>query len=243
MAETEIIIEPGRQDIVFRHVFDAPREVVWKALTDPALIPNWYGPRKYEAIVDYMEVKPGGRWRFINRGPEGDFGFHGVYHDVVAPERIVQTNEFEGVPGHVGLETGTLTQQDGKTTFESIALFPSVEDRDMNVANGMGLAHRPVTGQLEVVGTTVHREGSLRAQTGGSGRRIAGRPTDSLRSGAGWHRRRDAPVACCGRARSTDARLHAALRDRDRRTRSVGGLPVGERVDAARQVDARPHYA
>jgi uncharacterized protein YndB with AHSA1/START domain len=152
MAETDIIIEPGRQDIVFRHVFDAPREVVWKALTDPALIPNWYGPRIYEAIVDEMDVRPGGRWRFINRNAEGqEFGFHGVYHDVVAPERIVQTNEFEGVPGHVGLETGTLTEKDGKTTFESVALFPSVEDRDMNVANGMEWGARETYQRLEEV--------------------------------------------------------------------------------------------
>jgi uncharacterized protein YndB with AHSA1/START domain len=152
MAETEIIIEPGRQDIVFRHVFDAPREVVWKALTDPSLIPNWYGPRIYEAIVDEMDVRPGGRWRFINRNAEGqEFGFHGVYHDVQAPERIVQTNEFEGVPGHVGLETGTLTEKDGKTTFESIALFQSVEDRDMNVAHGMEGGARETYQRLEEV--------------------------------------------------------------------------------------------
>ena len=152
MAETEIIIEPGRQDIVFRHVFDAPREIVWKALTDPSLIPNWYGPRIYEAIVDEMDVRPGGRWRFINRNAEGvEFGFHGVYHDIVAPERIVQTNEFEGMPGHVGLETGTLTEKDGKTTFESIALFPSVEDRDMNVANGMEWGARETYQRLEEV--------------------------------------------------------------------------------------------
>jgi uncharacterized protein YndB with AHSA1/START domain len=152
MAETEIIIEPGRQDIVFRHVFNAPREVVWKALTDPDLVPNWYGPRMYETIVDHMEVKPGGRWRFINRGSDGqEFGFHGVYHDVIAPERIVQTNEFEGVPGHVALETGTLTEKDRKTTFESIALFPSVEDRDMNVANGMEWGARETYQRLEEV--------------------------------------------------------------------------------------------
>lgn len=152
MAETEIIIEPGKQDIVFRHVFDARREIVWKALTDPSLIPNWYGPRIYEAIVDEMDVRPGGRWRFINRNAEGqEFGFHGVYHDVQAPERIVQTNEFEGMPGHVGLETGTLTEKDGKTTFESVALFSSVEDRDMNVANGMEWGARETYQRLEEV--------------------------------------------------------------------------------------------
>jgi len=153
MAETEIIIEPGRQDIIFRHVFDAPREIVWQALTDPKLVPNWYGPRKYEAIVDEMDVRPGGRWRFINRGSDGqEFGFHGVYHSIEAPERMVQTTEFEGVPGHVGLETGMLTTTaDGKTLFESVALFPSVEDRDMNVANGMEGGARETYQRLEEV--------------------------------------------------------------------------------------------
>lgn len=98
MGETEIIIEPGRQDIVFKKVFDAPREIVFRALTDPGLVPSYWGPRKYETIVDVMEPREGGRWRFINRGPEGEFGFHGVYH-AVTPERIVQTTEFEGAPG------------------------------------------------------------------------------------------------------------------------------------------------
>ena len=151
MAETEIIIEPGRQDIVFRHVFDAPREVVFRALTEPDLVANWYGPRIYETIVDELDPRPGGRWRFINRNAEGqEFGFRGVFH-TVTPELIIQTSEFEGVPGHVGLETATLTERDGKTTFESTALFPSVEDRDMNVAHGMEGGARETYQRLEEV--------------------------------------------------------------------------------------------
>lgn len=137
MGNTEIIIEPGTQDIVFKRVFDAPRDVVFKALTDPSLIPNWWGPRNYETIVDEMEPRAGGRWRFTNRSPEGEFGFHGVYHDIVAPERIVQTTEFDGAPGHVGLETATLEEVDGKTHMLAVSLFPSVEDRDAMVASGM----------------------------------------------------------------------------------------------------------
>lgn len=151
MAETEIIIEPGRQDIVFRHVFDAPRAVVFRALTEPGLVANWYGPRIYETIVDELDPRPGGRWRFINRNAEGqEFGFRGVFH-TVTPELIIQTSEFEGVPGHVGLETATLTERDGKTTFEATALFPSVEDRDMNVANGMEGGARESYQRLEEV--------------------------------------------------------------------------------------------
>ena len=149
MGDTEIIIEPGKQDIVFKRVFDAPRDVVFKALTDPTLIPNWWGPRKYETIVDEMEARAGGRWRFINRGPEGEFGFHGVYHDIVAPERIVQTTEFEGVPGHVGLETATLEEVDGKTHMLAMSLFPSVEDRDATVASGMEAGARETYDRLD----------------------------------------------------------------------------------------------
>ena len=98
-----------------------------------------------------VDPRPGGRWRFINRNAEGqEFGFRGVFH-TVTPELIIQTSEFEGVPGHVGLETATLTERDGKTTFEATALFPSVEDRDMNVANGMEGGARESYQRLEEV--------------------------------------------------------------------------------------------
>lgn len=149
MGDTEIIIEPGTQDIVLKRVFDAPRDVVFKALTDPSLIPNWWGPRNYETIVDEMEPRAGGRWRFVNRGPEGEFRFHGVYHDIVAPERIVQTTEFDGAPGHVGLETATLQEVDGKTHMLAVSLFPSVEDRDAMVASGMETGVRETYDRLD----------------------------------------------------------------------------------------------
>jgi uncharacterized protein YndB with AHSA1/START domain len=152
MNETEFVIEPGRQDIVIRRTFDAPREVVFKAITDPSLIPNWWGPRRYTTDVDVMEVRPGGRWRFINRAADGtEFGFHGVYHDVVAPERVTQTFEFEGVPGHVTLDTATLEELDGKTTFVSTSVFQSVEDRDAMVASGMESGARETYDRLAEV--------------------------------------------------------------------------------------------
>ena len=138
MGETEIIIEPGRQDIVLRRVFDAPREVVFRALTDPDLIPSWWGPRRYETIVDRMEVRPGGLWRFLNRDADGnDYAFKGVYHEIAAPERVVQTFEFEGAPGHVSLDTATLDEVDGTTTLLAVSVFQSIEDRDAMVQSGM----------------------------------------------------------------------------------------------------------
>lgn len=138
MAKTEFVIEPGRHDIVMTHVFDAPRDVVFKAITDPNLIPKWMGPRKYETIVDRWDVRPGGRWRYVSRDADSnEYGFKGVCHDVVAPEWIVQTFEFEGMPGHVSLETLTLEEVDGKTKYVSVSVFQSIEDRDGMAQSGM----------------------------------------------------------------------------------------------------------
>ena len=150
MGDTEIIIEPGRQDIVFKRTFDAPRDVVFRALTDPGLVPNWWGPRKYETIVDEMEPRAGGRWRYINRNAETgeEFGFHGVYHEVT-PDRIVQTTEFEGFPGSVGLETAMLEERDGSTLMTAVSLAPSVEARDMIVASGMESGARETYDRLD----------------------------------------------------------------------------------------------
>lgn len=148
MGETEIIIEPGRQDIVFKKVFDAPRDIVFRALTDPSLVPSYWGPAQYETTVEVMEPREGGRWRYVQRGPEGEFGFRGVYHKVT-PELIVQTSEFEGVPGVPALEWATLEEQDGKTHYTAVSLAPSVEARDAVVASGMEGGARELYDRLE----------------------------------------------------------------------------------------------
>lgn len=118
--------------------FNAPRELVFKAYTDPALVARWWGLRQNTTRIDQMEARPGGRWRYVETDPEGnEFAFRGVYHDVVAPERIVQTFEFEGMPGHVLLETATFEDMGGKTKIIAQSVFQSVEDRDGMVASGM----------------------------------------------------------------------------------------------------------
>ncbi len=138
-GKTNFIVEPGKQEIIIARLFDAPRERLFKAMTDPALIAKWWGPRKYETIVDKMEVRAGGQWHFTNRDPStGDeHGFHGVYHSIIAPERIVDTFEYEGVPGHVLLETHTLEARGMQTLLKSHIVYESVEDRDGMVASGM----------------------------------------------------------------------------------------------------------
>ncbi len=138
MAKLDIVVPPGRQEIIITRIFDAPRAVVFRAFTDPALIPKWWGPRTTTTVVDKMEVRPGGMWRFINRDDGGDDnGFHGVYHEVLAPELLIYTFEWEGLPGHVLLETIIFEDFDAKTKITDTAVFQSVEDRDGMVANGM----------------------------------------------------------------------------------------------------------
>ncbi len=139
MSKPEIIVEPGSQEIVTKMTFNAPRALIFKAYTDPDLIPQWYGPRYLTTVVDVLDARAGGSWRFLNYDPEGNvYAFHGVYHDVVAPERIVQTFEYEGMPGHVVMETAVFEDLGGgKTRVVTQSVFQSVEDRDGMAASGM----------------------------------------------------------------------------------------------------------
>jgi uncharacterized protein YndB with AHSA1/START domain len=130
--------DPGVQMVVITRVFDAPRKLVYEAFTDPKHISQWWGPVRLENNVEKMEARMGGIWRVIQTSPEGNtYGFHGVYHEVAAPERIVRTFEFEGLPGHVALESVTLDDISGKTRMTNISVFQSVEDRDGMIKSGM----------------------------------------------------------------------------------------------------------
>jgi uncharacterized protein YndB with AHSA1/START domain len=129
---------PSDREIELTRVLGAPRELVWKACTDPKAIPQWWGPRSHATTVDKMDVRLGGAWRFVSRDANGnEYGFHGEYREVAPPERIVQTFEFEGMPGHVSVETMTLVEREGKTTLTARSVFDSVEDRDGMLQSGM----------------------------------------------------------------------------------------------------------
>lgn len=137
MAETSIIAEPGKQEIIISRVFDAPRDLVFKACTDPELISQWWGPESITTTVEEMDARPGGMWRVTQRDAEGnEYAFHGVYHEVT-PERIVDTFEYEAMPGHVALETVTLEDLDGRTKVTDRVVYQTVEDRDGTLQSGM----------------------------------------------------------------------------------------------------------
>ncbi len=132
--KTTITAEPGQLDITITREFDAPRELVFKAHTVGEMYCQWLGPRRLKMTLPKFEPWDGGSYRFIHTDEDGtEYGFHGVYHEVLAPERIINTFEFEGMPerGHVVLQTARFEPLPGnRTRLIGQAVFQSVEDRD-----------------------------------------------------------------------------------------------------------------
>lgn len=141
MNRTRITAEPGKQEIFITREFDAPRELVFGAFTDPKLYAQWLGPSRFTMSLEKFEPRSGGVWRYTHKDKEGNsYGFHGVYHEVLPPERMIDTFEFEGLPekGHVSLETirfEELPDKRSQITIQSI--FQSVADRDGMLHSGM----------------------------------------------------------------------------------------------------------
>jgi uncharacterized protein YndB with AHSA1/START domain len=132
------VTTPSDREIVMTRVFDAPRDLVFEAHSSCEHMMNWWGPRKYDVVDCEIDFRPGGRWRVVHRGPDGEeYAFRGVYREIVRPERIVWTFEFEGMPGNVSVETMTLEEHNGKTTFTGTSLFDTVEQRDGMLESGM----------------------------------------------------------------------------------------------------------
>lgn len=141
MTKTKITAEPGKQEIIIEREFDAPRELVFKAFTDPKLYVQWLGPRELTTTLETFEPGNGGSWRYIQKDADGnEFAFHGVNHEVLSPERIIGTFEFEGLTekGHVILETARFEELSGsRTKLTSQSVFQSVVDRDGMLQSGM----------------------------------------------------------------------------------------------------------
>jgi uncharacterized protein YndB with AHSA1/START domain len=133
------VTTPSDREIMMTRVFDAPRDLVFEAHTSCEHMANWWGPRKYTFASCEIDFREGGSWRIVHRGPEGeeDQGFRGEYREIVPPEKIVWTFEWEGMPGHVTVETLTLEEHDGKTTATAISVYDTVEDRDGMLQSGM----------------------------------------------------------------------------------------------------------
>ena len=133
-ARTVAVTTPTDREIHVERMFEAPRDRVFAAFTDPKLIPEWWGPT---TVVDRMDVRPGGSWRFVFHNADGsESAFRGTYREVTPPERIVQTFEWEGMPGHVHVETATFEDLGERTKFTTTLLFDTTEERDGLLAHG-----------------------------------------------------------------------------------------------------------
>jgi uncharacterized protein YndB with AHSA1/START domain len=137
-TQAATVVSEGDREIVTERVFDAPRERVFQAFTDPELIPQWWGRRDDTTTVDKMDVREGGDWRFVSDGPDGTHAFRGTYRAIDPPASIEQTFEWEGMPGHVVIETATFEDLgDGRTKLVTRSRFDTTDERDGMLASGM----------------------------------------------------------------------------------------------------------
>ena len=134
-------------------VFDAPRELVYQTMMDPALVSQWWGPRRYKTVVEKMDARVGGKWRFGNIAADGgEHWFNGEYREIVPNERVVQTFEYEPLPGHISVDTMTLEDLgDGRTLMRVRSRFASKEDADGMIQSGMEEGARETYERLEEI--------------------------------------------------------------------------------------------
>jgi uncharacterized protein YndB with AHSA1/START domain len=138
MSATQIDAPAGVPFIDITREFDAPRDLVYRAYTDPELLVQWLGPRKYKMTVESWDVRDGGRWRYIHSDDAGNaWGFHGVFHGDQSPDGMLQTFEFEGAPGNVALESLVLEENGDKTVVRNHSVYQTVEARDAMIESGM----------------------------------------------------------------------------------------------------------
>ncbi len=146
---TYITAPDGTPFIEVVREFDAPRDLVFRASTDPGLVAQWLGPREMTMRVNEFDARPGGRYRYVHTAPDGaEYTFRGVFH-TVTEALIIQTFEFEGAPGSVSLEARTLDDIGGRTRLHQNAVFPSVAARDQALAAGM---ERGITESIDRLG-------------------------------------------------------------------------------------------
>ncbi len=135
---TTIYSEDG--DLTYERTFDAPRELVWKAHTEPELLAKWWGPLGHQTTVEEMDLRPGGKWRYVSVDPDGnEFAFYGEYLEIVPPQKIRWTFMFdvEGVGPQGGPETVTFEDRDGKTFMRAVSHMSSEAVIDEALATGM----------------------------------------------------------------------------------------------------------
>ena len=138
-SDTFKVTTPSDHEIQLTRIFDAPRHLVFEAMTKPEHVREWWGQlgEGYSVPVCEIDLRVGGRWRFVNRHPKGEAAFHGEYREITPPSRVVFTEIFEMFPDTVSVVTSELTEEGGKTRLTATVRYPSLEVRDMVLATGM----------------------------------------------------------------------------------------------------------
>ncbi len=131
------VTTPTDREIVLTRVFDAPRDLVFDAFSNPELLKRWFGPRGWSMPVCEVDLKVGGGFRFVLRGPDGkDMGMRGVYQEITPPARSVHMESFDDYPGESQV-TAVFVEEEGKTTLTATVRYPSKEVRDIVLKSGM----------------------------------------------------------------------------------------------------------
>jgi uncharacterized protein YndB with AHSA1/START domain len=152
-SQTFEVSTPSEREIRLTRMFDAPRDVVFTAMTEPEHIARWWGSlgEGYSVPVCEVDLRPGGAWRYVNRTPGGDVVFYGVYREITPPERLVFTEIYEPYPDTESTVTVELADERGRTRFTLTAAYPSVEVRDMVMDSGMAMGAAISYDRLEEV--------------------------------------------------------------------------------------------
>jgi uncharacterized protein YndB with AHSA1/START domain len=138
-SETYKTSTPSDREIVLTRLFDAPRHLVFDAMTKPEHVRRWWGclDDRYSVQVCEIDLRPGGSWRFVGRGPKGEYTFYGVYRDIAPPDRVVFTEIYAPYPDVESVVTTVFTEEAGKTRITVTALYPSKDVRDTVLSTGM----------------------------------------------------------------------------------------------------------
>ena len=149
-ANVEILSDTA---IRITRTFDAPRDLVFEAMTTAEHVRNWYGCDAMKMVICEIDLRVGGRWRYVLKMPDGtEHGFNGEYREIVPPERLVSTENYEPIgPGHEMLATVTLEEKNGKTFFENRLTYASKADRDGHLGSGMERGMNEALDRLEAI--------------------------------------------------------------------------------------------
>jgi uncharacterized protein YndB with AHSA1/START domain len=146
---------PADNQILITREFDAPRHLVWRAYTEPELIKRWWAGERGNVTSVEVDLRVGGIWRYVmTANPGFEVAFHGEYREISAPERLVNTEAFEGMPdpdGNAALVTVALTESDGGTLLEVLVEHKDQAGRDMHINSGMEGGMQESYDSLELV--------------------------------------------------------------------------------------------